>query len=97
MVHVNREPSTLSHQPLTSHKEQFFMNMTVEGTVQEVLLGPGAWSLVTAQGETYELYQAPAKLLQPGLNVKVQGRVREDVMTIAMIGPVLEVLDFEIV
>ena len=73
------------------------MTVTIEGTVQAVQLGPGAWSLVTAQGETYELYQAPPPLLQPGLNVKIQGRVREDVMTIAMIGPILEVIDFEIV
>ena len=71
------------------------MNITVEGTVQEVQIGPGAWSLATAKGETYELYQAPAHLLQTGLNVRVQGRVRDDVMSIAMIGPILEVLTFE--
>ena len=73
------------------------MNITLEGKIQWVEIGTGAWSLVTAQGESYELYQdTSASLLQPGLHVKVQGQVREDVMTLAMIGPVLEVKEFEI-
>ncbi len=71
--------------------------LTVEGTVQNVQIGLGAWSLVTEQGDTYEIYQPPTQLLQPGLNVKVQGQIRDDVMTVAMIGPVLEVLSFEII
>ncbi|NJL86732.1 MAG: hypothetical protein HC886_13375 [Leptolyngbyaceae cyanobacterium SM1_1_3] len=72
------------------------MSMTVEGTVQRATVGLGGWTLVTADGDTYEIYQdsAPADLLQEGLKVKVKGSVREDVMTMNMVGPVLAVESF---
>ncbi|WP_416673646.1 hypothetical protein [Egbenema bharatensis] len=55
-------------------------------------LGPGG-----RDGTTYELHKdAPKDLLKPNLQVRVKGQVREDVMTIAMIGPVLEVKSFEL-
>lgn len=70
----------------------------VEGTVQRSGMGAGTWALVTQEGANYEIYQdAPKDLLKPGLQVRVKGQVREDVMTIAMIGPVLEVKSFELV
>ncbi len=73
------------------------MSITATGTIQRSNMGSGTWTLVTS-GETYELYQGAAKeLLKPGLKVKVQGQVREDVMTLAMVGPVLEVKSFEII
>jgi cytochrome c-type biogenesis protein CcmE len=60
-------------------------------------MGAGTWALVSDQGETYEIYQgAPKDLLREGLQVKVNGTIRDDVMTIAMIGPVLEVKSFEV-
>jgi hypothetical protein len=31
------------------------------------------------------------------LSVQIQGQVRDDVMTLAMIGPVLEVVSFEVI
>ena len=72
------------------------MSITVTGTIQRSDMGPGTWALVTDDGVTYELQKgAPKDLLKPGLKVKVQGQVREDIMTIAMIGPVLEVKSFE--
>jgi hypothetical protein len=74
------------------------MSISVEGTVQRSDLGAGTWVLVTRDGTTYEILKgAPHDLLQPGLQVKVKGQVREDVMTIAMIGSVLEVKSFELV
>ena len=73
------------------------MSITVTGTIQHRDLGPGAWALVTDDGVNYEIFKgADKKLLKSGQKVKVQGQVREDVMTIAMIGPVLEVKSFEI-
>ncbi len=73
------------------------MSITVTGTIQTSDMGPGTWALVTDNGVTYELQKgAPKELLKPGLKVKVQGQVREDIMTLAMIGPVLEVKSFEI-
>jgi hypothetical protein len=70
------------------------MSMTVEGTVERVRIGVGTWVL-RAEGQTYELYKAPSDLLQAGATVRVKGKIREDVMTTAMVGPVLEVQSFE--
>lgn len=69
---------------------------TVAGKLEKQGFGTGTWALVAASGETYELHQPPKALQTPGLKVKVTGTIREDVMTIAMIGPVLEVSEFEI-
>ncbi|MBD2744726.1 hypothetical protein [Coleofasciculus sp. FACHB-1120] len=71
------------------------MSISVEGTIERKGLGPGTWALVTQEGETYELHKAPEDLRKSGLKVKVKGEVRNDVMTFAMIGPVLEVKSFE--
>ncbi|MGG6297308.1 hypothetical protein ACQ4M4_23180 [Leptolyngbya sp. AN02str] len=72
------------------------MSIHVEGTVQKSTMGAGTWALIGSNGQTYELHQgAPDDLLKDGLKVKVEGKIREDVMTIAMIGPVLEVQKFE--
>lgn len=70
--------------------------ITVEGTIQRSTIGMGAWTLVTQNGTTYEIHKgAPKDLLQPNLAVRVKGQVRDDVMTISMVGPVLEVKSFE--
>jgi cytochrome c-type biogenesis protein CcmE len=72
------------------------MSITVKGTVQKSPMAAGTWALVGDDGQTYEIYQgAPTALLKEGQQVTVEGKVREDVMTIAMIGPVLEVKKFE--
>jgi uncharacterized membrane protein YcgQ (UPF0703/DUF1980 family) len=74
------------------------MSLTVEGKIERSAMGMGTWALVTADGSTYEILKgAPKDLLQPGLWVKAKGQVREDVMTMAMIGPVLEVKSFEVI
>lgn len=67
------------------------------GTIQRVTLGMGAWTLVTDQGDTYELHRPPADLCKAGLAVAVQGQIRSDVATLAMVGPVLEIKTFSIV
>jgi cytochrome c-type biogenesis protein CcmE len=73
------------------------MSITVEGTVQKSRMASGTWALVADSGETYEIHHgAPTDLLKDGQQVKVKGQVRDDVMTIAMIGPVLEVKSFEV-
>jgi cytochrome c-type biogenesis protein CcmE len=72
-------------------------SITVQGIVQKSNLGSGTWALVTDQGETYEIHHdAPEDLLKEGQKVKAKGQIRDDVMTIAMIGPVLEVKSFEV-
>ncbi|MGB3495880.1 MAG: hypothetical protein WBA57_24335 [Elainellaceae cyanobacterium] len=70
-------------------------SVTVEGTVQKSAMGTGTWALAGG-GRTYEIFKGqPQDMLQEGKRVRVTGRIREDVMTIAMIGPVLEVETFE--
>lgn len=71
------------------------MSITVKGEIERKGIGPGTWALVSEDGETYELKDAPSGLKQAGLKVSVKGEVRKDVMTFAMIGPVLEVQSFE--
>lgn len=73
------------------------MSSTVTGTIQRSNMGTGTWTLVTDDGKTYEIHKGAAKeLLKSGQKVKVEGQVREDIMTFAMVGPVLEVRSFEI-
>ncbi|MBW4608766.1 MAG: hypothetical protein KME22_16570 [Hassallia sp. WJT32-NPBG1] len=73
------------------------MSITVTGTIQHRDIGTGAWALVTEEGVTYEILKGADKnLLKAGQKAKVTGKVREDVMTVAMIGPVLEVKSFEV-
>jgi hypothetical protein len=72
------------------------MSIQVEGTIERKGFGTGTWALVGTDGETYELHKASSDLHQKGLKVKIQGEIRKDVMTIAMIGPVLEVKDYEV-
>jgi ABC-type transporter Mla subunit MlaD len=73
------------------------MTVTVRGTIERLGFGAGTWALTAEDGKTYEIYQgAPAGLLQAGQRVEVVGIQRDDVMTIAMIGPVLAVVSFEV-
>ncbi|CAA9245246.1 hypothetical protein AVDCRST_MAG92-1738 [uncultured Coleofasciculus sp.] len=73
------------------------MSIKVKGVIERKGFGPGTWALVTEGGETYELKDAPSELKKADLKVTVKGEVRDDVMTFAMIGPVLEVKSFEVV
>lgn len=73
------------------------MSITVTGTIERRDIGTGAWALVTDEGTTYEILRGVDKnLLKSGQKATVKGQVREDIMTTAMIGPVLEVKSFEI-
>ncbi|MBE9124959.1 MULTISPECIES: hypothetical protein [unclassified Coleofasciculus] len=72
------------------------MSVNITGVIEHKDVGMGAWALVADSGETYELKDAPSELQQPNLKVTVKGKVREDIMTVAMIGPVLEIKSFEV-
>jgi len=72
------------------------MSVQVEGTVKKSMMGMGTWTLAADNGQTYEIHKgAPNGLLEDGKKVRVKGVVRDDVMTTAMVGPVLEVQSFE--
>ena len=72
------------------------MSIQVEGTIERKGFGAGTWALVSTSGEIYELYQSPDQLNKQGLKVKVSAIPRDDVMTVAMIGPVVEVQSFQV-
>lgn len=71
------------------------MSITVTGKVEKKGFGTGTWALVADDGKTYELRKAPPELQEAKGKVKVEGEIRKDVMTLAMIGPVLEVKSFK--
>lgn len=72
------------------------MSIIVTGKIQRQGFGTGTWALVTPEGKTYELKEAPPQLCQTTGEVTVEGVIRDDVMTLAMIGPVLEVISFQV-
>ena len=70
--------------------------MKVTGTVEKKGFGFGTWALVAEDDTTYELKDPAEELKQEGIKVEVTGKIREDVMTIAMIGAVLEVESYKL-
>ncbi len=64
------------------------------GTIEFLDIEGGVWVLTTAAGEHYALFRAPAALLQEGLEVTITGQIKSDMMTVAQVGPVLEVIHF---
>ncbi|MDB9536128.1 hypothetical protein PN451_09830 [Dolichospermum planctonicum CS-1226] len=73
------------------------MNVTITGTIERRNIGLGVWAFVTEDGVTYQIPKSADKnLLKSGQKAKVTGQVRNDLMTTAMIGPVLEVHSFEL-
>ena len=73
------------------------MSIKIKGTVERRDIGMGAWAFIGEDGKTYEIMRGADKsLLQSGQRAEVTGNIREDVMTTAMIGPVLEVESFNI-
>lgn len=67
------------------------------GVIERRGFGIGAWALVADTGKVYELKNAPEALRQASMKVSITGQIKKDVMTLAMIGPVLEVESFEVI
>lgn len=70
--------------------------MQVTGKIEKKGFGFGVWALVTDDGTTYELKDPPSELKQEGITVEIEGKIREDAMTMAMIGAVLEIKSYKI-
>jgi hypothetical protein len=72
--------------------------ITITGKIERRNIGLGAWAFVTDDGNTYEVPKSADKnLLKSGQTATITGQVRDDIMTTAMIGPVLQVESFEII
>jgi hypothetical protein len=72
------------------------MSISVKGVIQRKGFGTGTWALDAEDGKSYELHNAPSDLQQAGLKVSIAGKIRDDVMSFAMVGPILEVENFAI-
>ncbi|MFP4219930.1 MAG: hypothetical protein ACLFQ7_11195 [Phormidium sp.] len=71
--------------------------MKLKGVVKHVVMGTGAWTLETENGKLYELHEStPSEVLQQDQVVTLEGQIREDVMTLAAMGPVFEVESFRL-
>jgi hypothetical protein len=65
--------------------------LEIIGTIDKQDVGIGTWALSADDGQVYELKNLPADVKHQGMRVMLTGIVLEDVMSIAMIGPVFEV------
>ncbi|MEM9213548.1 MAG: hypothetical protein AAGD25_04300 [Cyanobacteria bacterium P01_F01_bin.150] len=66
-------------------------SVTIEGVVRRSRFGAGAWT-IESTGRTVQIFRnQPEAILEEGLKVRVTGKVRTDMMTAAMVGPVFEV------
>jgi hypothetical protein len=77
------------------------MNIKIIGTVEYVDIGTGAWAIATntdqQTDQQYEILQpAPQELLQDGLKVSINAKIRDDVMSLAAIGDVIEITNFQV-
>lgn len=70
--------------------------MKIKGKIEHKDLGMGTWVLVSESGKNYELYNPPDSLCKKDLKVEIVGKIRDDVMSMAMVGDILEVNSFEI-
>lgn len=70
--------------------------MKVSGKVEKKGFGFGVWALVTEDDITYQLKDPVAELKQVGIKVEIEGKIREDIMTTAMIGAVLEIESYKL-
>jgi len=65
--------------------------MKVKGEIKYNSIGLGTWTLVSDTGKVYEIYKPSQDLRKEGLIVEVEGIIRDDIMTVAMVGKVLEI------
>jgi hypothetical protein len=70
--------------------------MKIKGKIEFKEIGMGVWVLVSENGETYELYNPPSELYKENIQVEITGKIKENIMTIAMVGQVLEIESFKI-
>ncbi len=63
----------------------------MRGTVRKLGLEGGLWALVTDEGDSIELIDAPAELLRDGLRAEVEGTRQGAEVTIGMVGDAVRV------
>lgn len=74
--------------------EAYSFMMKIKGKISYRAIATGTWIIVTEKGDIYELYNSPQEILKDGLAVLLEGKIREDIMTVAMVGKVFEVISY---
>jgi hypothetical protein len=72
------------------------MKINLKGKIEYKDLGMGTWVFISESAETYELYNPPSELCKPNLSVEITGKIRDDLMSMAMVGSILEVESFKL-
>ncbi len=68
--------------------------MKLTGRIVYRDLEGGVWVLEGDDGRTYQLAGGDRKIKKDGQRVEVEGQIQKDVMTIHMVGPVLDVASY---
>ena len=77
--------------PSTASDSESYNLVTIEGVVTRSRIGVGAWTIV-GMGRTVQIFRnKPEDILQEGLKVRATGKIRTDILTAAMVGPVFEI------
>lgn len=63
----------------------------IQGKIVFQQLEGGIWCLADHSGQQYQLLDPPQALQKEGLEVVVQGKIQEDVMSFGMVGIPLQV------
>ena len=67
----------------------------IEGTVRYLELEGGFWAIEGVDETTYDPVNLPEAYQEEGLAVRVQAVVREDLASIHMVGPIIEIRAIE--
>lgn len=66
------------------------------GTIRKLGLEGGLWALVTDDGRTVELIDAPEGLRKNGARARVEGKRDHAEVTVGMVGDAIRVTDWEL-
>ena len=67
-------------------------DITLKGTVRHLNLEGGVWVIEDAGGTRYTPMNLPDAFQKDGMAVEAEGRRRDDVMSVSMVGPMVELL-----
>lgn len=70
--------------------------MNIVGKIKKEKFVTETWAILTENGQVYELKGISPELQQVGIEVEIEGKIRDDMMTLAMIGPVFEIESYRI-
>lgn len=68
----------------------------MRGTIRKLGLEGGLWALVTDEGTTVELIDAPSELLVNGARAEVQGTKDSAEVSVGMVGDAIRVTSFKL-